>query len=131
MAGADYGYSKQLGAVSFEEAMARVTEALKQEGFGVLTEIDVQATLKKKLDVDMPRYTILGACNPKLANRAIDVEPEIGLLLPCNVVIRETAEGMLVSIANPKAMFGVVQAAELESVAVEADERLGRVIASL
>ena len=79
----------------------------------------------------MPRYTILGACNPKLANRAIGVEPEIGLLLPCNVVIRETAEGMLVSIANPKAMFGVVQTAELESVAVEADERLSRVIASL
>ncbi len=131
MAGADYGYTKQLGAVSFEEAAARVTDALKQEGFGVLTEIDVQATLKKKLDVDMPRYTILGACSPKLAHRAIGIEPEIGLLLPCNVVVRETAEGMLVSIANPRAMFGVVKAAELESVAVEADERLSRVLASL
>ena len=103
MAGAEYGYTKQLGAVSFEEATARVTEALQREGFGVLTEIDVQATLKKKLDVDMPRYTIFGACNPRLANRAIGVEPEIGLLLPCNVVIRETEQGMEVSIANPRA----------------------------
>lgn len=131
MAGAEYGYTKQLGAVSFEEATARVTEALQREGFGVLTEIDVQATLKKKLDVDMPRYTIFGACNPRLANRAIGVEPEIGLLLPCNVVIRETEQGMEVSIANPRAMFSVVRAAELEPVAREADERLSRVVAAL
>jgi uncharacterized protein (DUF302 family) len=131
MAGADYGYQKQLGSVSFEEAVTRVSDALKQEGFGVLTEIDVQATLKKKLGVDMPRYTILGACNPKLAHRALGVEPEIGLLLPCNVVVREVDQGTEVSVANPRAMFSVVKATELEPVAQEADERLSRVIAAL
>ena len=131
MAGLEYGYEKNLGSVSLDEAVGQVTEALKAEGFGVLTEIDVKATLKKKIDVDFEPYKILGACNPTLAHRALQAEPEIGLLLPCNVVVRQSAGGTLVSIASPKAMFSIVRQPELGPVAEEADERLNRVIAAL
>ena len=125
------GFEKQIVGVTFEQAVAEVTGALKHEGFGVLSEIDVAATLKKKLDVDFRRYVILGACNPDLAHRALVAEPQIGLLLPCNVVVQETPGGVLVSIADPKAMFMMVDNPSLAPIAEEADLRLRRVIDAL
>ena len=117
---------------SFDTALARVTEALKAEGFGVLTEIDVQATLKKKLDVDFRPYRILGACNPSLAHRALTAAPEVGLLLPCNVVVTQLAEGECqVSIVDPMNMLGIVGRPELEPIAHEARARLDRVADAL
>lgn len=107
----------------------RVTAALQQEGFGVLTEIDVQATLKKKLDVDTKKYMILGACNPPLAHQALQAEAFLGLLLPCNVVVFERdGGGSVVSAVDPAAMFSVVGNAELQPVADQVGERLRRVI---
>ena len=114
MASSEYGYEKTLSGVTVDGAKAKVIEALKAEGFGVLTEIDVKATLKKKLDVDFPPYAILGACNPRLAHRALQTEPGIGLLLPCNVVVRESDTGTQVAIASPRAMFSIVDLAALE-----------------
>lgn len=132
MAGLTYGFERRLPGAKLEEAVEQVTAALKREGFGVLTEIDVKDTLKKKLGVDFRRYVILGACNPNLAHRALDAEPQIGLLLPCNVVVQETPEGgVIVSMADPKAMFMLVDNPAVKPVADEADERLRRVIASL
>jgi uncharacterized protein (DUF302 family) len=127
----EYGYEKNLGDLSFKDAVARVTEALKTQGFGVLTEIDVQATMKKKLDLHYEPYVILGACNPPLAHRALTARPEIGLLLPCNVIVRQTADGVLVGFASPRAMFSIVSAPELEPVAQEADERIRAALAAL
>jgi len=118
-------------AAPYEEAVERVTAALKAEGFGVLTEIDVKATLKKKLDVDFRKYVILGACNPPLAHRALSAELEIGLLLPCNVIVYEEDGGSVVSIVDPISMLGVVESAELEPVATEARARLERVAKGL
>jgi uncharacterized protein (DUF302 family) len=115
-----YAFSKTLEGVSVEEALDRVADALKANGFGVLTKIDVQETLKKKIDVDFRPYVILGACNPKLAHKALQGEPAIGLLLPCNVVVQETENGSLVSFADPKAMFELVPDAPIEDVATEA-----------
>jgi len=115
-----YAFSKQLDGVSVDEAVARVTEALKGNGFGVLTKIDVRDTLKKKLDVDFRPYVILGACNPKLAHKALEGDSMIGLLLPCNVVVQESAGGALVSFADPKAMFELAPDAPIEEVAAEA-----------
>lgn len=116
----------------YEAALTRVTEALKVEGFGVLTEIDVKETLKKKLDVDFRPYKILGACNPPLAYRALSAAPEVGLLLPCNVTVAQVEDGLIeVSLVDPLSMLGVVNKPELESVAREARERLERVAASL
>ncbi|MFO7661688.1 MAG: DUF302 domain-containing protein [Chloroflexota bacterium] len=128
----DYGMRTHLN-LSFEDAVAKATEALKAEGFGVLTEIDVQATLKKKLDVDFRRYTILGACNPPLAHRALSTELEIGLLLPCNVIVYEDegGEGSIVSIVDPIVMLGVGINPDLAPVANAAAERLERVRAAL
>jgi len=126
-----YGFGTTLRNVAFDDAVQRATDALKAEGFGVLTEIDVQATPKKKLDVDFRRYVILGACNPPLAKRALDAEPEIGLLLPCNVVVQETDDGVGVSIADPEAMFTLVDNPAIAPVADEAKARLRRVISSL
>jgi uncharacterized protein (DUF302 family) len=130
-----YGFGTT-APLPFDEAMARVTEALKIEGFGVLTSIDVQATLKHKLNVDFERYTILGACNPTLAHRALTLEPEVGLLLPCNVVVREvpgTGEQphTRIEIADPIAMLGMVQHPQMQDLAHEARARLQRVLASL
>lgn len=121
-----YGFGTTLEGVSFEEAMERVIRALEAEGFGVLTEIDVKATLKKKLDADHRRYTILGACNPRLAHRALGAEAHIGLLLPCNVVVQEReAQGSIdVSFADPRAMFELVESPALEAVAAEAERML-------
>ncbi len=115
-----YAFSKKLEGVSVEQALEKVTEALKENGFGVLTKIDVKETLKKKLDVEFRPYVILGACNPKLAHTALQGEPQIGLLLPCNVVVQETEGGALVSFADPKSMFELVKDAPIEGVAEEA-----------
>ena len=127
-----YGYEKTLENETFDGAVRKVTEALRTEGFGVLTEIDVRQTLKKKLDVDFRRYVIFGACNPTLARRALEVEPQIGLLLPCNVVVQEApGGGVTVSIADPRIMSQLVENPALEPVVEEAETRLGRVIEAL
>lgn len=116
----------------FDTAVAEVTAELQKEGFGVLTEIDVKATLKKKLDVDFRPYKILGACNPPLAHNALTTAPEVGLLLPCNVTVAQEADGrILVSIVDPEVMLGVVENPALESIACDAKERLDRVAAAL
>ena len=123
-----YSYTAHLPAVSFEEARSRVTDALKQQGFGILTEIDVTATLKTKLNLDFRRYVILGACNPQLAHQALEAELAIGLLLPCNVCVWEDGGGSVVSIARPDAMFDIVKNGTLQSVVQEADRRLRLVL---
>ena len=129
--GRAYGFERHLEHANVEEALERVTAALKREGFGILTQIDVKETLKKKLDVDFRRYLILGACNPSLAHKALSTDPQIGLLLPCNVVVQEADGGISVSIADPRAMFTVVDNPALTAVVDEADQRLRRVIASV
>lgn len=118
-------------AYPYEQAVERVIEELKKEGFGVLTEIDVQATLKKKLDVDFRKYVILGACNPPLAYRALTTEQDIGLLLPCNVIVYEEGDGSVVGILDPISMMSVTENPELDPVAREAKKRLQRVAESL
>lgn len=118
----------------FDAALARVAEALKAEGFGVLTEIDVKETFKKKLDVDFRRYKILGACNPPLAYRALSAAPEVGLLLPCNVTVAEAADGsggVHVSLVDPLVMLGVIGGPELRAIAEDAGARLARVAEAL
>ncbi|RJQ78964.1 MAG: DUF302 domain-containing protein [Desulfobacteraceae bacterium] len=117
---------------SFDAAVTRVTEALKTEGFGVLTEIDVQTTLKHKLDVDFRRYLILGACNPRMALRALETEPYIGTMLPCNVVVQETQAGRVeVSAVDPLASMQAVQNPGLAEIAGEVRDKLQRVIDGL
>jgi len=128
--GAKYVFGKTVG-LGFDEAVARVTDALAKEGFGVLTEIDVAATLKKKLGLDMPPYRILGACNPQFAHQAIELEPQIGALLPCNVVVREEGGKTRVDIMDPRAVLQLVERPEIEGIATEVRKRLERVIASL
>lgn len=125
-----YGFGTTL-PVPYEEAVPRVKEALKAEGFGVLTEIDVRQTLREQLGAEMEPYLILGACNPPLAHRALEQERDIGLLLPCNVVVRAAGQGSRVEVADPQAMLGIVGNAELNAVADEAKRRLQRVVASL
>ena len=116
----------------FDAAVERVTEELAKEGFGVLTVIDVQATLKKKLDVDMPAYRILGACNPVLANQAISAVPDIGLLLPCNVLVREDNEGTVhVEFMDPGAVLGLVEDARVDPLAAEVKQKLETVLEAL
>lgn len=122
-----YGFGTRV-RLSFEDAVARVKAELGKEGFGVLSEIDVAATLKQKLGVDMPRYVILGACNPPLAYQAIGAEPEIGLLLPCNVVVREEGEGSVVSALDPEAALGLASNASLRPLALEVKTRIERVV---
>ena len=126
----DYGFGVNLDA-SYEEAVVRTKEALKTQGFGVLSEIDVRQTLHDKLGVEMEPYVILGACNPPLAHRALETEPEIGLLLPCNVVVRARGAGSRVDIADPQAMLGIAGADQLDEVAQEAKRRLQLVAQAL
>lgn len=122
-----YGFNVTFSG-TVEEAKTKVTEVLATEGFGVLTEIDVAGTLKKKLDIDRRPYFILGACNPKLANEALTADPDIGLLLPCNVVVREEADGqVIVGFMDPNAVLGLVEQDGVESLATEVRSRLERV----
>src|SRR5688500_18512581 len=119
-----YGFGKVVN-LPFDAALHRVTEELKKEGFGVLTEIDVKATLKEKLDADMPPYRILGACNPSLAHRALSVEPQIGLLLPCNVVVREDdARKVRVEFMDPGAVLALVVKPQIAQLGGEVKQRL-------
>lgn len=122
-----YAFGKTVN-LSFDDAVKRVTEELATEGFGVLTEIDVAATLKKKLGKDMPPYRILGACNPQFAHRAIEAEPQIGALLPCNVVVRVAAGKTIVEAMDPNAVLQLVQREDIAAIAAEVRSRLQRVI---
>lgn len=128
-----YGMQVRLDNVPYEQAVEKITAALKEQGFGILSNIDVKATLKAKLDADFRPYVILGACNPPLAKRALESETEIGLLLPCNVIVYadETGDGSVVSAADPQAMLGIVNKPELEEIAEEAKNRINKALSSL
>ena len=122
-----YGFHVTVSG-GFDEVVQKATEALQTEGFGVLTTINVQAALKEKIDVDRRPYTILGACNPALANQAINAEPDIGLLLPCNVLVREEEDDSItVAFMDPKAVLGLVEGDDVAPLAVEVRGRLERV----
>ncbi|MCS7002109.1 MAG: DUF302 domain-containing protein [Dehalococcoidia bacterium] len=118
-------------AVPYSEAIALTKSALKAHGFGVLTEIDVKATLKEKLAVDMEPYAILGACNPPLAHRALSTDPTVGLLLPCNVVVKAEGAGSRVEFADPQAMLSVLPNPELSAIAAEARQKLQAALTTL
>ena len=124
MAESSFGYVKTLAAADIATARPQVEAALKEQGFGVLTEIDVATTLKKKIDVDFRPYLILGACNPKLAHRALQTRADIGLMLPCNVTLEEVDGAVRVSVINPRAMFDFVGDPAVEPIAAEADKAL-------
>ena len=127
-----YGFTTTLTGTSFEQALVKIIAALKTEGFGVLSDIDVQHAMKEKLGVDMPPYRILGACNPALANQALQAVPDIGLLLPCNVIVREAAPGcVVVGFLDPQIMVNLVGKPEVKTVADAAQERLRRACESL
>jgi uncharacterized protein (DUF302 family) len=126
-----YHFSQTVN-LPFEEAIAQVTAALKQEGFGVLTEIDVKATLKKKIDVDFPKYRILGACHPHIAHQMLQIDNKAGVLYPCNVVIQEHEDGQVeVSAINPEAMFQDIEKPEAKEVAHQAAAKMQAVMANL
>jgi len=125
-----YGFTRTLTGVSYEAARARIEAALKEEGFGILTEIDVKATLKAKLNVDFANYAILGACNPTLAHQALSVDPGVGLMLPCNIVVTQDDHGnAIIAVLDPQSMLNVMDdPAPLEKTMREARERLQRAL---
>ena len=124
----DYGIEKTV-SLPYDDAVAKVRQTLQAEGFGVLTEIDIKAKLKEKLGVDFKRYVILGACNPPLAYKALQAEPEIGLVLPCNVIVYEEGKGRSVVAAfDPEVMLGVVPNQQLREIAADAKKRLTKAI---
>ncbi|MFQ5799206.1 MAG: DUF302 domain-containing protein [Bacteroidota bacterium] len=122
-----YGFSKVVN-LSYEQAVEKVTEELRKEGFGVLTTIDVRDTLKKKLDLDFKKYVILGACNPPLAHKALEAEEEIGLLLPCNVIVYEKGRETVVAAFDPQVMSKIIENPAVDSIADEVKNRIQRVI---
>ncbi len=127
-----YGFTTTLTGASFEQTLARTIAALKAEGFGILSDIDVQRAMKEKLGVDMPPYRILGACNPPLAHQALQAVPDIGLLLPCNVIVREeVADRVVVGFLDPQIMVNLVGKPEVKTVADAAEQRLRRVCVGL
>jgi uncharacterized protein (DUF302 family) len=125
-----YGMQTQLD-LPYDQAVEKVTAALKEQGFGVLTSIDVQQTMRIKLDKDFRRYVILGACNPPLAFQAFTDEPEVGLLLPCNVIVYEEGQGSVVSILDPEKMMALAENSKLQPVALQARTRLQQALESL
>jgi uncharacterized protein (DUF302 family) len=126
-----YGFGKQV-KLSFDAAVERTMNALQKQGFGVLSDIDIAAAMKKKLNVDMPPYRILGACNPPLAHRALTADPQIGLLLPCNVVVREDEQGrVMVDFMDPSAVLDLVGKAEVRQLAIEVRQRLVNVMEAI
>lgn len=128
----NYYFSKTLENVTFDEAIERVTEELKKEGFGILTEIDVQATLKKKLDVNFKKYRILGACNPPFAYKALQAENKIGTMLPCNVIVQELEDGKIeVAAVDPVASMQAVENDKLSDIANEIRAKLEKVIKNI
>ena len=126
----EYGFSKTID-LGFDEAISKVTDELKKEGFGVLTTIDVKDTLKKKINVDFKKYTILGACNPPIAHRALQTEEELGLLLPCNVIVYEKDNKTTVSFFDPMVMSKLIDNKKMEPIAKEVKEKLQRVFAGI
>lgn len=128
----NYYFSKSLVNVTFDEAIQKVTESLKEEGFGILTEIDIKATLKKKLDVDFYNYRILGACNPPNAYKALLAEDKIGTMLPCNVIVQEKEVGhVVVSAVDPAASMQAIENKDLQTIAKEISAKLQKVIKAL
>lgn len=123
----NYGFSKTV-SLTYNQAIEKVTDELKKEGFGVLTTIDVKDTLKKKLNVDFTRYMILGACNPPFAYQALQVEEQLGLLLPCNVIVYEKGDKVVVAAFDPMIMVKILDNENMEPIAEEAERRLRRVI---
>jgi uncharacterized protein (DUF302 family) len=127
-----FGFTTTLTGTTFDDALEKTIAALKTEGFGVLSDIDVQKAMKEKLGAEMPGYRILGACNPPLAHQALQAVPDIGLLLPCNVVVREAAPGrVVVGFLDPQVMVGLVDRPEVKAVADAAEQRLRRACAAL
>ncbi|MEW9838218.1 DUF302 domain-containing protein [Mesorhizobium marinum] len=126
-----YTIDRTIADASLDEVDARVRKALADQGFGVLTEIDVQSTMKKKLDVDMRGYRILGACNPKMAHHAISIEPRVGAMLPCNIILREVDGGVEVSAIDPAASMQAIDNVELNAVAGKVRDLLAKAVAAL
>ena len=126
----DYRFSKSID-LPFEQTIDKVTDELKKEGFGVLTSIDVKETLKKKINVDFKKYTILGACNPPIAHKALLEEEELGLLLPCNIIVYEKGDKTVISVFDPMVMTRVIDNEKIAPVAEQVKEKLGRVLESV
>ena len=127
----DYTINRLIADAGFDAVDARTRAALADKGFGILTEIDVKATMKKKLDVDMPAYRILGACNPKMAHEAIGMEPRVGAMLPCNVILREVDGGIEVSAIDPVASMQAIDNAALHAVAGQVRDLLAEAVAAI